>query len=356
MAGTRQRLEAHPPRADRRARRLLGRADPGPGARRGGVPRRALPRPSARRRRRPRPAEPHAAGGRRADPRRVLRGGRRHRDDEHLHGDDDRPGRLRARGRRPRDERRGRAARPPRRRRWTARRPTAALRRRLGRARSTSRSRCRRASTSPSYRARHVRRRSREAYAQQIRALARGRRRLLPDRDGLRHAEREGRDRRRARGARPTLPLWLSFTAVDTSGRNLSGQTVEAFWTSVEHAQPLVVGVNCSLGATRDAAVRRGPLEASRRRGSRATRTPACPNEFGGYDEQPHDTSRVLGEFARDGLVNIVGGCCGTTPEHVRAIVATVEGVPPRRVPEPRRATALQRPRAVRDRRRTRTS
>jgi 5-methyltetrahydrofolate--homocysteine methyltransferase len=132
----------------------------------------------------------------------------------------------------------------------------------------------------------------------------------------------------------PDVPLWLSFTAVDKSGRNLSGQTVEAFWNSVEHARPLVVGVNCSLGA---ADMRPFVEDLSKH----ATAWVSCypnaglPNEFGGYDEQPHDTSGVLGQFARDGLVNIVGGCCGTTPDHVRAIVDAVEGVPPRRMPEP---------------------
>ena len=131
----------------------------------------------------------------------------------------------------------------------------------------------------------------------------------------------------------PNLPLWLSFTAVDRSGRNLSGQTVDAFWTSVEHANPLVVGVNCSLGASE---MRPFVEELSKV----ATTWVACypnaglPNEMGLHDEQPHDTSRLLGEFARDGLVNIVGGCCGTTPDHVRAIVSTVDGVAPRRVPD----------------------
>ena len=151
-----------------------------------------------------------------------------------------------------------------------------------------------------------------------------------------------------AQEAAPELPLWLSFTAVDRSGRNLSGQTVEAFWVSVEHARPLVVGVNCSLGATE---MRPFVEDLSRV----ATTWVACypnaglPNEFGAHDEQPADTSRFLGEFARDGLVNIVGGCCGTTPDHVRAIAAAVDGVAPRRIPTPRAAHALQRPRAVRD-------
>jgi 5-methyltetrahydrofolate--homocysteine methyltransferase len=130
----------------------------------------------------------------------------------------------------------------------------------------------------------------------------------------------------------PDVPLWISFTAVDRSGRNLSGQTVEAFWTSVEHAEPLIVGVNCSLGATD----MRPFVEDLARV---ATTYVGCypnaglPNQFGEHDEQPADTSRILGEFARDGLVNVVGGCCGTTPEHVSAIAASVKGLTPRHVP-----------------------
>jgi 5-methyltetrahydrofolate--homocysteine methyltransferase len=130
----------------------------------------------------------------------------------------------------------------------------------------------------------------------------------------------------------PELPLWISFTAVDRSGRNLSGQTVEAFWLSVEHADPLVVGVNCSLGATE----MRPFVEDLARV---ATTYVAChpnaglPNEFGEHDEQASDTSRFLGEFAREGLVNIVGGCCGTTPEHVQAIADMSRGLAPRHVP-----------------------
>jgi 5-methyltetrahydrofolate--homocysteine methyltransferase len=141
-----------------------------------------------------------------------------------------------------------------------------------------------------------------------------------------------------AREATPEVPLWLSFTAVDRSGRNLSGQTVESFWVSVEQAKPLVVGVNCSLGATE---MRPFVEDISRV----ATTWVACypnaglPNEFGTHDEQPADTSRLLGEFAREGLVNIVGGCCGTTPEHTQAIKAVVDGVAPRRVPSPPRLT-----------------
>jgi 5-methyltetrahydrofolate--homocysteine methyltransferase len=136
----------------------------------------------------------------------------------------------------------------------------------------------------------------------------------------------------------PEVPLWLSFTAIDKSGRNLSGQTVEAFWVSVEHARPLIVGVNCSLGA---AEMRPFVEDISHI----ATTWVACypnaglPNEMGLHDERPEDTSRMLGEFAHEGLVNIVGGCCGTTPEHVRAISAAVAGAAPRALPEPRHVT-----------------
>jgi 5-methyltetrahydrofolate--homocysteine methyltransferase len=176
-----------------------------------------------------------------------------------------------------------------------------------------------------------------EAYAQQMRALREGGVDLLLietvfDTLNCKAAIAAAQD------AAPDLPLWLSFTAIDRSGRNLSGQTVEAFWLSVEHAAPLVVGVNCSLGA----AEMRPFVEDL---AALATTWVAChpnaglPNAMGEHDEQPADTSRYLGEFARDGLVNVVGGCCGTTPEHVRAIAAAVEGVAPRRVPEPSPAT-----------------
>jgi 5-methyltetrahydrofolate--homocysteine methyltransferase len=137
-----------------------------------------------------------------------------------------------------------------------------------------------------------------------------------------------------AQDAAPDTPLWVSFTAIDSSGRNLSGQTAEAFLVAVEHASPLVVGINCSLGAGQ-----MRPFLEDLARG--ASTWVAChpnaglPNALGEYDELPHDTSRMLGEFARDGLVNLVGGCCGTTPEHTRAIVEAVRGVTPRRVPEP---------------------
>jgi 5-methyltetrahydrofolate--homocysteine methyltransferase len=139
-----------------------------------------------------------------------------------------------------------------------------------------------------------------------------------------------------AKSVAPELPLWISFTAIDKSGRNLSGQTSDAFWVSVEHAEPFIAGVNCSLGATE----MRPFLESL---ANVASTYVSChpnaglPNALGLHDEQPDDTSRFLRAFAEDGLVNVVGGCCGTTPEHTKAIARAVEGLPPRRVPEPMR-------------------
>jgi 5-methyltetrahydrofolate--homocysteine methyltransferase len=135
-----------------------------------------------------------------------------------------------------------------------------------------------------------------------------------------------------ARETVPELPLWISFTAVDRSGRNLSGQTVEAFWISVEHAEPLVAGVNCSLGATE----MRPFMEALSLIAPTFTSchpNAGLPNELGLYEEQPGDTSRYLRAFAEDGLVNVVGGCCGTTPDHVERIARAVAGLPPRTPP-----------------------
>jgi 5-methyltetrahydrofolate--homocysteine methyltransferase len=132
----------------------------------------------------------------------------------------------------------------------------------------------------------------------------------------------------------PDVPRWISFTAIDKSGRNLSGQTVEAFWTAVEHAEPLVVGVNCSLGATEMRPFVEG---LSRIADTYVSCHPnaGLPNEMGLHDEQPQDTSSFLREFAADGLVNVVGGCCGTTPEHVTAIVRAIDGLAPREIPGP---------------------
>ena len=162
----------------------------------------------------------------------------------------------------------------------------------------------------------------REAYAEQIRGLAEGGVDILLI-ETIFDTLNAKAAIVAAGEAAPELPLWISFTAIDRSGRNLSGQTVEAFWASVEHAEPLIVGVNCSLGATE----MRPFVEDLARV---ATTFVAChpnaglPNAMGEHDEQPGDTSRILGGFARDGLVNIVGGCCGTTPEHVKAIAEAV--------------------------------
>jgi 5-methyltetrahydrofolate--homocysteine methyltransferase len=130
----------------------------------------------------------------------------------------------------------------------------------------------------------------------------------------------------------PDVPRWISFTAIDISGRNLSGQTAEAFWQSIEHAEPLIVGVNCSLGA---AQMRPYVEDLARIADTYVSCHPnaGLPNAFGEHDELPADTSRYLSEFAQSGLVNVVGGCCGTTPDHVRAVAAVVKGLTPRRVP-----------------------
>src|SRR5947199_1229516 len=133
--------------------------------------------------------------------------------------------------------------------------------------------------------------------------------------------------------AAPQLPLFVSVTIVDRSGRNLSGQTVEAFWTSVEHADPFAAGINCSLGATEmrpyiAALSRVAPVYVH------CYPNAGLPNAFGGYDEEPPTTSRLLKEFAEAGYLNAAGGCCGTGPEHIRQIRKALEGIPPREVPE----------------------
>ena len=135
-----------------------------------------------------------------------------------------------------------------------------------------------------------------------------------------------------ARAVAPELPLWLSFTAIDRSGRNLSGQTSDAFWVSVEHAEPFIVGVNCSLGATEMRPFLEGLANVASTYVS-CHPNAGLPNALGLHDEQAADTSRYLRAFAEDGLVNLVGGCCGTTPEHTHSIARAVEGLPPRRVP-----------------------
>ena len=122
------------------------------------------------------------------------------------------------------------------------------------------------------------------------------------------------------------LPLIISGTVTDASGRILSGQTVTAFWHSVRHAKPLAIGLNCALGA---ALMRPYLQELARVAGDTFIScypNAGLPNPMSdtGFDETPADTSRLLHEFAADGLVNIVGGCCGTTPEHIAAIANAV--------------------------------
>ena len=136
-----------------------------------------------------------------------------------------------------------------------------------------------------------------------------------------------------AREVAPQLPLWISVTIVDLSGRTLSGQTVEAFWRSIEGARPLIVGVNCALGATE---MRPHVAELSRLAGTYVAAHPnaGLPNAFGGYDQTPEETGALLAEFAGAGMVNVVGGCCGTTPAHIAQVAAAVRDRAPRAVPE----------------------
>jgi 5-methyltetrahydrofolate--homocysteine methyltransferase len=130
-----------------------------------------------------------------------------------------------------------------------------------------------------------------------------------------------------------SVPVMISGTITDRSGRFLSGQTPEAFWNSIAHAAPFSVGLNCALGATQ---MRAHIAELSRVAEALICAYPnaGLPNEFGHYDEGPAEMAASLGEFAESGLVNIIGGCCGTTPEHIRAIARAVEGKPPRRIPK----------------------
>ncbi len=130
-------------------------------------------------------------------------------------------------------------------------------------------------------------------------------------------------------------PLIISGTVTDLSGRNLSGQTMEALWHSVRHAQPLAIGLNCSFGAEE---LRPHIEMLSRRAHALVSAYPnaGLPNEMGDYDETPETTAGYIAEWADEGMVNIVGGCCGTTPDHIRAIAEAVAGKPPRKMPDPK--------------------
>ncbi len=129
------------------------------------------------------------------------------------------------------------------------------------------------------------------------------------------------------------LPIWISGTITDLSGRMLTGQTAEAFWHSVRHARPFAVGLNCALGAKE---LRPYVDELSTAADTLVSAHPnaGLPNAFGGYDDGPESMAATMAEFATSGLVNIIGGCCGTTPAHIRAFAEAIEGVRPRAVPD----------------------
>lgn len=130
----------------------------------------------------------------------------------------------------------------------------------------------------------------------------------------------------------PELPIMISGTITDASGRTLSGQTLEAFYTSVMHAKPLSVGLNCALGA---AEMRSHIEELSQIAGCYTSAYPnaGLPNAMGEYDEQPHETAHFIEQWAKEGFVNIVGGCCGTTPDHIKHIAQNVQHLQPRALP-----------------------
>ena len=128
------------------------------------------------------------------------------------------------------------------------------------------------------------------------------------------------------------VPIMLSMTLTDLSGRNLSGHTVEAFWHAIRHAKPLTIGLNCSFGATQ---LRPHVKTLSEIADTLIMIYPnaGLPNELGAYDEQPDTTAGFVGEWAEAGQVNVLGGCCGSTPAHIAAMAKAVAGAPPRKVP-----------------------
>ena len=130
----------------------------------------------------------------------------------------------------------------------------------------------------------------------------------------------------------PELPIMISGTITDASGRTLSGQTLEAFYTSVTHAKPLSVGLNCALGAQE---MRAHIEELSQIATCYTSAYPnaGLPNAMGEYDEQPHETAHFIEEWAQNKFVNIVGGCCGTTPDHIKHIADNVRSIQPRKLP-----------------------
>src|SRR5690606_34649657 len=136
------------------------------------------------------------------------------------------------------------------------------------------------------------------------------------------------------------LPIMISGTITDASGRTLSGQTTEAFWNSVRHAKPISVGLNCALGPKE---LRPYLEELSGKADTYVSAHPnaGLPNAFGEYDESPEDMAEIVGEFAASGFLNIVGGCCGTTPAHIEAIANAVSRYPPRQIPDIPKACRL---------------
>ena len=136
------------------------------------------------------------------------------------------------------------------------------------------------------------------------------------------------------------IPLMISMTITDLSGRNLSGHTVEAFWHAVRHARPATVGLNCSFGAQQ----LRPHVQALAHAADTlimAYPNAGLPNELGEYDELPHQTASLVGAWAKEGLVNILGGCCGSTPAHIAAMAKVVDGLAPRKLPAPPVITRL---------------
>ena len=136
------------------------------------------------------------------------------------------------------------------------------------------------------------------------------------------------------------VPLMISMTLTDLSGRNLSGHTVEAFWASVRHARPVTIGLNCSFGAAQ-LRPHLSALAAIADTLVMAYPNAGLPNELGEYDEAAEETAAQVREWADNNLVNIVGGCCGTTPSHIAAIAGAVRDCTPRTVPAPRHGTLL---------------
>jgi 5-methyltetrahydrofolate--homocysteine methyltransferase len=136
------------------------------------------------------------------------------------------------------------------------------------------------------------------------------------------------------------VPLMISMTITDMAGRNLSGHTVEAFWAAIRHVKPLTIGLNCSFGAD----LLRPHLAALSKQADAlvmAYPNAGLPNDLAEYDELPETTAQLIGQWLDDGLVNIVGGCCGTTPAHIAAIAKAVEGRAPRNIPQPPVVTRL---------------